>query len=222
MGGGTVRQEAWSRARWFDLGLVRATLRVAREPGAVARDYVFGRRASVVHPLNLLFVLIGVLVILLGHTQYLKPDADSPELAQMFALITDYSKWSFSLGIIAIYVSVWTMFRRHEGYNATEKLVFAVYVHCACIVFQIFNQLPLLLWNDAAVLAWHKRWSPWTMGTLQAAVVSYALWQFFAVRDRPLLWRLGLAVIVYLGCKWSVQQAYARAVVEVVSWEMGM
>lgn len=222
LGVSTVRAEAWSRLRLFDSGLVRSLWLLVRQPGGYARAYVLGQRAGVMQPLALLLVLIGLLVVLLGYTQYLAPATDNEVLVRMFALVREYSKWSFSLGILAIYLAAWLVFRGHLGYNATELLVLAACAHALCLVLQLMNQLPLLLWNEAAHLQWHKRWTPYPVGALQAGVVWLAMRQFFCVQGRVGHVRLWLAALVYLGAKWGVQQAYARAVVELVHWQMGL
>ena len=46
----------------------------------------------------------------------------SSEAAQrMYALVAGYSKWSFSLGAVVAFASMWMVFRRW-GYNAAELL----------------------------------------------------------------------------------------------------
>lgn len=222
LGVSTVRTEAWSRLRLFDSALVRSLWLLVRQPGGYARVYVLGQRAGVMQPLALLLVLIGLLVLLLGYTQYLAPPSDNEVLVRMFALVREYSKWSFSLGIVAIYLAAWLMFRGHLGYNATELLVLAACAHTLCLVLQLVNQLPLLVWNEAAHLLWHKRWTPYPVGALQAMVVWLAMRQFFCVQGRAGHARLMVAALLYLGAKWGVQQVYARAVVEVVHWQMGL
>ena len=147
IGGSTVRKEAWSRFRWFELDAIKSVWKLIRSPGGFARDYVLGKRSAQMHPLGLLLLMIGALVVLLGETQYLVPTLASEEAQRMFALVREYSKWSFSLGIIAIYASAMLVFRKRLGYNATEILALAVYIHAVCIALQIVNQLPLLAWR---------------------------------------------------------------------------
>lgn len=222
IGAKTVRQEAWKRVRWFELDAVASAWRLTRSPGGFARDYVLGKRSAQMHPLGLLLFMIGTLVLLLGHTQYLVPTLPSEEAQRMFALVREYSRWSFSLGIVAIYASAWLVFRRRLGFNATEILVLAVYVHAVCIALQIANQLPLLVWRAPEVLRWHRSWSPWTMGSAQTLIVVLALRRFFAVSGWRGACRLALAGGIFIGTKWAVQQAYARLVVEIVHAQMGL
>ena len=222
IGGSTVRKEAWSRFRWFELDAIKSVWKLIRSPGGFARDYVLGKRSAQMHPLGLLLLMIGALVVLLGETQYLVPTLASEEAQRMFALVREYSKWSFSLGIIAIYASAMLVFRKRLGYNATEILALAVYIHAVCIALQIVNQLPLLVWRAPEVLQWHRKWSPWTMGVAQTLIVVFAFRQFFRVTRWREVWKLVLAGGLFIAAKWGVQQLYARAVVEIVHWQMGL
>lgn len=110
MGAATVRKEAWARFRWFEWDMVRNALRVLPQPGTVAREYVRGRRKDHPHPLTLLCLAIGCLLIVLGHTDYLRPAFPSEAAARMYALVAAYSKWSFSLGALAAFASAWLLF----------------------------------------------------------------------------------------------------------------
>jgi hypothetical protein len=222
IGGSTVRKEAWSRFRWFELDALKSAWRLIRSPGAFARDYVMGKRSAQMHPVGLLLLMIGVLVLLLGETQYLMPTLASEEAQRMFALVRDYSKWSFSLGIIAIYASAMLVFRKRLGYNATEILALAIYVHAVCIALQIVNQLPLLVWRAPELLQWHRKWSPWFMGVAQALIVVFAFRQFFRLDGLRQTALLLLAGALFIAGKWGVQQLFARAVVEIVHWQMGL
>mgnify|MGYP001296030570 FL=1 len=222
IGSSTVRKETWSRFRWFELDAIKSAWKLIRSPGGFARDYVLGKRRAQMHPLGLLLLMIGALVVLLGETQYLVPTLASEEAQRMFALVREYSKWSFSLGIVAIYVSAMLVFRKRLGYNATEILALAVYIHAVCIALQIVNQLPLLAWRAPEVLQWHRKFSPWTMGVAQTLVVVFAFRQFFRVTRWQESWKLALAGGIFITAKWGVQQLYARAVVEIVHWQMGL
>lgn len=220
MGVATVRKEAWARFRWFEWSVLRNALRVLREPGSMARQYVLGRRKDLPHPLTLLCLAIGLLLLVLSHTEYLKPALPSETAQRMYALVTSYSKWSFSLGAVAAYLSAWSLFRRRLGYNATELLALALYCQAVFIALQMINQLPLVLAPSPALLQWHKQWSPWYMTTLQALVFMSALQQFFLAELRRDGWRLVLAGALFALIKWLATQLYAHAVVALVLWQM--
>jgi hypothetical protein len=220
MGSSTVRKEAWERFRWFEWSAIRNALRVLPQPGTMAREYVLGRRKDHPHPLTLLFLAIGLLLIVLGHTDYLRPELPSEEAQRMFALVAGYSKWSFSLGAVAAFASTWLVFRRF-GYNAAELLALALYCQAVFIALQMVNQLPLVLAHSAALLKWHKAWSPWYMTALQTLMLMVALRQFFGVNLRHDGWRLLLAGALFAALKWQATQWYARSVVELVLWQMG-
>ena len=92
MGTRMVRKEAWERFRWFEWSAIRNALRVLPQPGTMAREYVLGQRKDHPHPLTLLFLSIGFLLIVLGHTDYLRPALPSEAAQRMDALVTGYSK----------------------------------------------------------------------------------------------------------------------------------
>ena len=221
IGAGTVRQEAWTRFRWFEWSVVSNALRILVQPGAAARDYVLGKRKDHVHPLSLLFLTIALLLIVLGYTGYLQPVFPSEAAARMYAMVANYSKWSFSLGAVAAFASAWLLFRRRLGYNTAELLALALYCQAVFIVLQILNQLPLLLASSPELLKWHRSWAPWYMTALQALLFMMALRQFFLVDIRREGWRLVLAGVLFALFKWQATQLYARGVVELVLWQMG-
>lgn len=219
IGGRTVRKEAWERFRWFEWTTLRGALRVLLQPGTMAREYVLGRRKDHPHPLTLLCLAIGLLLIVLGHTDYLRPTLPSEEAQRMYALVTAYSKWSFSLGAVAALASMWIVFGR-RGYNAAELLALALYCQAVFIALQMLNQLPLVLAGTPALLQWHKAWSPWYMTALQTAMLMVALRQFFQVDLRQEGWRLLMAGGLFAALKWQATHWYARGVVELVLWQM--
>lgn len=222
MGVVTVRKEAWARFRWFEWEAIRNALRVLPQPGTLAREYVLGQRKDHPHPVTLLCLAIGLLLIVLGHTDYLKPEFPSEAAASMYALVSTYSKWSFSLGAVAAFASAWLLFRRRLGYNATELLTLALYCQSVFIALQMANQLPLVLAHSTGLLKWHKQWSPWYMTTLQALAFMLALRQFYLLDARRDAGRLLLAGALFAVLKWQATALYARGVVEAVLWQMGL
>jgi hypothetical protein len=93
MGTRMVRKEAWERFRWFEWSTIRNALRVLPQPGTMAREYVLGQRKDHPHPLTLLFLSIGFLLIVLGHTDYLRPTLPSEAAQRMYALVTGWRRW---------------------------------------------------------------------------------------------------------------------------------
>ena len=157
---------------------------------------------------------------MLGHTDYLRPALPSEAAQRMYALVTGYSKWSFSLGAVAAFASMWLVFRR-RGYNLAELLALALYCQAVFIALQMVNQLPLVLAHSPELLKWHKQWSPWYMTALQALMFMLALRQFFLLDLRRDAGWLLLAGALFAGLKWQATQLYARGVVELVLWQMG-
>jgi hypothetical protein len=205
-----IGSEAWQGWRVFELETVRAALALARYPGRVAREYVLGARKKHVHPLKLLLVAIGVLLLVLAQSRYLH--SDDAQVSRAVELIRDYAKWSFSLGIVAIFAASQLVFRRREGFNATEHLVLAVYVHFLVIAASVVNLLPTLIWS----LPWHKSASAIYMDLVEAAIVMVAFRQFFQLDLRRDGARLLLAGALFAAIKWLLLRAYAWALVRLV------
>ena len=207
---GAVRSEAWQGLRLFEMETVRGALRLARQPGTVAREYVLGARKKHVHPLKLLLVAIGVLLLVLAQARYLH--TDDARLGQARELMQGYARWSFSLGIVAILATSLLLFRRYGGFNATEHLVLAVYVHFLAIAATVVNLLPTLAWS----LPWHRSASAIYMGFVETAIVVVTFRQFFRLDWRRDGVRLLLAAALFAALKWLLLRAYALVLVRIV------
>lgn len=210
----SVGSEAWSSFRLFELEIVRGALRLVRAPGLVAREYVLGARKKHVHPLKLLLIAAGILLLVLNQSNYL--DSRNTHVSRALVLIGAYANWSFSLGILAILFSSWTVLSWRRPWNLTEHLVLAVYCHFLVIVGSTFFSLPRLLWREPALLALHKSIGGWFMDALGVLVVTLAFKQFFILDWRRDGWRLLLAAGVFLGCKYLLVRLYALALVKLV------
>jgi hypothetical protein len=213
LGVGAVGNETWSSWRLFEWELVRAAARLIAHPGSVAREYVLGARKRHIHPLKLLLVAIGLLLLVLARGNYL--DSADAQLNRTMALVREWSKWSFSLGIFATLAASLLVFRRRGGYNPVEHLVLAAYCQVVVIAASIANKLPVLFWRDPAFIAAHKAWSAWYMDAAGALVVGVAFVQFFALdprRDAP---RLVGAIALFLAVKWTLLRLYALLLVHV-------
>lgn len=214
LGTGDLGREAWERLRWFEGGLLRAGLRVVLQPGAVARDYVLGARAAHVHPLKLLLAAIVVLLLVIHQTGYL--GSTNATLSKAVALVQTYSKWSFSLGILAVFLASMIVFRGRRGFNAVEHLVLATYTHFVILAASIASLSPLLLRADPAAIAQHRFWSGWIMGWVEGAIVFLAFTQFFAIDWRRQWWWPLLGAVAYTLIKKGLLMLYARAVIRLV------
>ena len=205
-----VRSEAWQGWRLFEFETLRAAWRLARRPGTVAREYVLGARKKHVHPLKLLLVAIGALLLVLAQSRYLH--SANAQHSQAVELMREYAKWSFSLGIVAILATSLLVFRRVGGFNATEHLVLAVYVHFLVIAASVLNLLPTLLWH----LPWHKAASGLYMGVVEVAIVMIAFLQFFGLEWRRDGLRLLAAGVLFAALKWLLLRAYAVVLARIV------
>ena len=211
---GAVRSEAWQSYRLFELSLVKGVLRFVRAPGAVAREFVLGARAKHIHPLKLLLMAIGVLLLVLARTTYL--DSQDATINKAMELVRSYANWSFSLGIVAIVVASMSVLRWRQPFNLTEHLVLGVYTHFLVIVLSIANQLPLLVLRAPAFLAAHRQWSAWPMDVLEAGLVAIVFRQFFQLSWRRDGWRLLLAALVFVALKTALLKLFARLLVKIV------
>ena len=209
-----VGGEAWSNWRLFELDVLKSAWRLVRRPGTVAREYVLGVRKKHVHPLKLLLVAIGLLLLVLAQSNYLA--SANANVSRAMELVRSYANWSFSLGIVAILASSLLVFHRRGGYNRTEHLVLATYCHFLVMCAAIVNLLPTLLWRAPAWLAAHKAWSGIYMDVVETGLVMLAFKQFFLVDPRREWWRLLLAGVVFAALKWGLLRLYAMALVKIV------
>ena len=210
----TVRSEAWSSYRVFEFGIVKAAWRLAHSPGVIAREFVLGARARHVHPLKLLLIGIGVLLLILFRANHLA--SQDANLGCAMELARAYANWSVSLGVFAIAASSLLVLRWRQPFNITEHLVLAVYVHFLVIVANIVIWLPVLLFRDPDWLAWHKLFRAWPMDGIEALIVMFAFRQFFQFGWRRDGWRLLLAAVCFVAIKFLLVRLYSLAVIKIV------
>ncbi len=215
-----IGQEAWDRVRLFELRSVRTLRRLVTAPGTVARAYVMGRRSAYMHPLTLLIALVAVLVLLLaanqyfGHYGFVGRNSDVDRMAQR---VMAYANWSFSLGIFAIFLSSWAVFRRQLGYNAIEHAVLAVYCQNLILAVIILNLLPTLIWRDPQFILLHKAASQYYIPAIKLLIVAFAYRQFFLLGGRSDWPKLISACLIYLILSWALLRGYALAILWLVS-----
>lgn len=209
-GGGDLLREAWQSWRLFETSLVHAGLRLLRSPGAVAREYVLGARKRHTHPLSLLLIAVGALLVLLDRTGYLT--AGQKELEGAMKVVVAWSRWSFSLGLFAVLAATWCVFRRRLGYNPVEHLVLAVYVQCLIVAANAVHLLPLLLPDTMHWVPLWRKAALWTMSPIEWAIVAVACRQFFRLQWRRDAWRIALVLGAYIAIKKLLLLAYGRVV----------
>lgn len=209
-----VGKEIWERYRLFEMDTLRMGLRLLVRPGTVAREYVLGARKRYLHPLNLLLVAIGFLVLILNQTHYLV--AGRSDLTPVMAQVEAWSQWSFSMGLFAILMSSITIFWKRLGYNIVEQAILAAYTQIAIIAVNMLNLLPLLFFNSSEWLLRHREVSGWYMSWVEVGIVALAFQQFFRVKLPSQWWRLALAVAAYYLLKKGLLLAYARLIVFIV------
>jgi hypothetical protein len=214
-----VWQEVWQSRRLFELSFLHATLRLARAPGLVAREYVLGARKRHVHPLKLLLFAVALLVVLLEKTGYLT--AGQTQLSAQMQLVADWARWSFSLGLFALLAATLTVMRRRLDYNLVEHLVLAAYAQFAVIAANTLNLLPLLFLDPARWAAPWRQASGWYMTPLELAIVALACAQFFRLDWRRDALRIVALVAVFVLAKKALLFAYARFIQQVVLAQAG-
>ena len=211
---GHLRDEAWEKLRWFEADMLKAAFKVSLRPGQVARDYVLGQRKNHVHPLKLLLAAIVVLLLVIAQTDYLS--SSDPTLSRAIILVQAYSKWSFSLGIIAVLVASNLAFWRRGGFNFVEHMVLATYTHFVIIVANIINLSPLLVHSTPERVAAHRAYGAYYMGWVEAGIVCLAFGQFFAIDWRRQWWWPVAGAALFWLVKQGLFYLYARAVIRIV------
>lgn len=211
---GVVRAEAWQSYRVFEFGIVAAAWRLAHSPGHIAREFVLGARARHVHPLKLLLVAIGLLLLVLMRANHLA--SQDANLGQAMELVRAYANWSVSLGVFAITASSLLVLRWGQPFNLTEHLVLGVYVHFLVIVANIIVWLPALAFRAPWFLALHKQFMAWPMDGIEALIVLFAFRQFFRFDGHRHAWRLLLAAGSYVAIKYLLVRLYSMVVIKIV------
>ena len=213
-------KETWDRLRLFELKSARTLGRLILSPGTVAREYVMGRRTAHMNPLTLLIALVAVLVLVLASNRYFEVygfagrNSDVDRMAQR---VMAYANWSFSLGVFAIFLASWGVFRQRLGYNAVEHAVLAVFCQNLILAVIIVNLLPTLLWRDPAFVLWHKTASQYYIYALKLLIVGAAYKQFFCLRLKTDWPRLFLACGIYVAVSWALLRVYALMILWLVS-----
>lgn len=214
-GAGHLRDEAWEKIRWFETDMLKAAFNVTLRPGRVAREYVEGKRKSHVNPLKLLLAAIVILLVVIAQTGYLT--SSNQTLTKAITLVQSYSKWSFSLGILAVLIASNIVFFRRGGFNVVEHLVLATYTHFVIITANIINLSPLLILSATPErVAAHRIYSGYYMDWIEGGIVFLAFGQFFAVDWRRRWWWPAIGAIVFHLLKEGLLYLYARAVIRIV------
>jgi len=214
LGSSHLRDEAWEKIRWFEADMVKSAFRVVLKPGIVAREYVFGQRKSHTHPLKLLLAAIVVLLLLIAQVDYL--GTDDARLSKAVELVQSWSKWSFSLGILAVLIASNIVFWSRQGFNFIEHLVLAAYTHFVIIVASIVNISPLLLDSNVQLVKSHRFYTGYYMPWIEAVIVFFAFGQFFAIDWRQQWWWPAIGAALFYLTKEGLFYLYARAVIRIV------
>jgi hypothetical protein len=212
--------ETWDRVRLFEIAQARTVVRLVLSPGRVAREFVLGRRSAHMHPLKLMIALVAALVLILaanryfGHYAFAGQNADVDRMAQR---VMAYANWSFSLGIVAIFLGSWTVFGRRLGYNAIEHGVLSIFCQNIILAAIIINLLPTLIWRSPEFILWHKAASQYYLYAVKLLVVGAAYRQFFLLDFKADWPKLLLACLIYVGASWVLLRVYALAILWLVS-----
>jgi hypothetical protein len=214
LGSSQLRDEAWDKIRWFEADMVKSAFRVVLRPGIVAREYVLGQRKNHTHPLKLLLAAIVLLLLVIAQVNYL--GTDDARLSKAVELVQAYSKWSFSLGILAVLIASNIVFWSQQGFNVIEHLLLATYTHFVIIVANIVNLSPLLLDSSLQVVKTHRFYTGYYMPGVEAGIVFFAFGQFFAIDWRQQWWWPAIGAALFYLTKEGLFYLYARAVVRIV------
>jgi hypothetical protein len=209
-----LRKEAWEKIRWFEADMLKAAVKVALRPGTVAREYVLGKRQSHTHPLKLLLAAIVLLLIVIAQTDYLGSSDET--LNKAIELVQAYSKWSFSLGILAIVIASNLTFWRRCGFNFIEHLVLATYTHFVVITANLINMSPLLIRSNPELVQKHRLHAGTYMDWVEGGIVFLSFGQFFAIDWRRQWWWPAIGAGIFYLTKEGLLYLYARAVIRIV------
>lgn len=213
-------KESWERLRVFEGQMVATLVRLLVTPGRVAREYVLGRRSANMHPLKLLVAVVAILVLMLTANGYFGLygfRGRNADVDLMAARIMTYANWSFSLGIIAIYVGSWSVLRHRLGYNAIEHAVLSIYTQSVILGIIVLNMLPTLIWRDPPFVLWHKSASQYYVPAIKLLVVAAAYKQFFLLKLKVDWPRLLLACVIFAAVNWLLLRLYAFAILWLVT-----
>lgn len=218
-----IGKESWERWRLFELQPLKTLWRLLSQPGTVAREYALGRRARHMHPLKLLVVMVALLLLMVANNNYFRHfalpagAAPDPALLRMVEMVQSWANWSFSTGIIAIFIAAAAVFRHRHGVNPVELAVLAVYCQIVIIAAMLVSMLPTLLWNSPAFITAYKLYvGDWLMSLVKLGIVAVAFVQFFRL-EWP---RLLLALVIYLAAARLLVQAYAWLIGRIVHWQL--
>lgn len=214
LGSVNLRDEVWEKLRWFEADMAKSAFRVMMKPGCVARDYVLGRRKSHTHPLKLLLAAIVLLLLLIAQTDYL--GTQDERLSKAVSMVQSWSKWSFSLGILAVLIASNIVFWKRQGFNFIEHLVLAIYTHFVIIVANIINLSPLLFHSTAELVKSHRFYTGYYMPFVEIGIVFFAFGQFFAIDWRQQWWWPAIGAGMFYLVKEGLFYLYARAVIRIV------
>lgn len=206
--------EAWDKVRWFEGDMIKAALKVSLRPGIVAREYVFGAREKNIHPLKLLLTGVVLLLLELAQTNYLT--SSNTTVSKALAMVQDYSKWSFSLGIVAILTASLLTFSVGRAFNFVEHLVLATYTHFVVILANAINISPLMIWGGTEAVLAHRARSALYMSWVEGLIVFVAFVQFFRIDLRRRWWLPLIGAAVFTLVKKGLVYLYARAVIRIV------
>lgn len=206
-----VKDLAWEQVRRFEFSFLRACARVCLNPGRCAREFVLGARVRNIHPFKLYLSVVVILLLVLARINYLA--TDDANMARAYALVQQYSKWSFSIGIIALFLSTCLIFWRKSRFNWVEHLVLATYVHAVVLILAIISMSPLLLVADPELIRAHRAAAARYLMPVEFVIVFYAVMQFFVLDWRRQWWWAGICAITYIVLKSSLIWLYARVVV---------
>lgn len=215
-----IGAETWERVRLFEHQALKTVGRLIVSPGAVAREYVMGKRASHMHPLKLLVALVALLVLMLAANRYFGVygfAGKNADVDRMAKRVIAYANWSFSLGIFAIFAGSWIVLRGRLGYNAIEHAVLAVYVQAIILAAILANMLPTLIWREPGFILWHKAASQYYIFAIKLLIVGAAYKQFFLLKPRADWPRLLAACAIFAGVGWVLVRLYAALILWLVS-----
>ncbi|GAB4039179.1 hypothetical protein GCM10028809_59560 [Spirosoma gilvum] len=178
----------------------------------MAKEYIAGKRKTNYHPGKLLVLSIALLAVVITKTNYLT--STSTNTLKITAIIQTYSNWSFSLGILAIVISVFSCFSWKYSYNLTEYVILSMYCHFVILMIRVISLVPGFWVDHALWIDFQKQYAPLYTNLADLVILARAYGQFFGLTFKNDWVRFLGALVVYMLVKKYIILAYVWLIVQ--------
>jgi len=138
----TTREFTGKFARYmmkFDKSFATTLWRAVRAPGALARDYLAGRRATIVDPIRYFLATVFLQFLIAALAHLLSSAIQRPAFADTLGAVGNLVGIKF--GVILLSAAIWRVIVRRNRYTTAEIAVFTIY--CFSTLGLLWAVLPL-------------------------------------------------------------------------------